>query len=137
MRILLLPLLASALSGVSAIFEKLSVASLSGLTVLTLRYTLMLPVLWIALFASGRHRELGTLEPRTFLYVLIPAAMALGSLLLYFTALRGDWVSRVYPLTELGPAIAFVLALLLLGEPPSAQRLLGTLLIIAGIVLVR
>lgn len=136
MRILLLPLLASALSGVSAIFEKLSVVQLSGLTVLTLRYSLMLPVLWIALVASGRHRELAGIEPRTFLYVLLPAAMALGSLLLYFTALRGDWVSRVYPLTELGTVIAFVLAVLFLGEPPSLLRLLGTVLIAVGIVLV-
>src|SRR5436190_6694678 len=100
-RVSLLPLLASALSGVSAIFEKLSVVNLSGLTVLTLRYTLMLPVLWVALYASGRHRELAGMELRTFGYILLPAAMALGSLLLYFTALRGDWVSRVYPLTEL------------------------------------
>ena len=137
MGIYVLPLLASALSGVSAIFEKLSVVTLSGLTVLTLRYTLMLPVLWIALVASGRHRELGTMDPRTFLYILLPAAMALGSLLPYFTALRGDWVSRVYPLTELGPVIAFVLAVALLGEPPSAPRLLGTLLIMVGVVLVR
>ncbi len=136
MRILLLPLLASALSGVSAIFEKLSLVNLSGLTVLTLRYTLMLPVLWVALVASGRHRERGTLDARTFAYILVPAAMALGSLLLYFTALRGDWVSRVYPLTELGPVIAFVLAVALLGEPPSPTRLLGTLLVVAGIVLV-
>lgn len=137
MRIYLLPLLASALSGVSAIFEKLSVVSLSGLTVLTLRYTLMLPVLWVALYASGRHRELAGMEARTFGYILLPAAMALGSLLLYFTALRGDWVSRVYPLTELGPAITFVLAVAFLGEPPSPQRLLGIVLIIAGLVLVR
>jgi uncharacterized membrane protein len=75
---LLLPLLASALSGVSAIFEKLSVVNLSGLTVLTLRYTLMLPVLWVAPVASGRHRELATIEPRTFLYIVVPASMALG-----------------------------------------------------------
>lgn len=137
MRILLLPLLASALSGVSAIFEKLSVVSLSGLTVLTLRYTLMLPVLWVALVTTGRHRELATMEPRTFGYILLPAAMALGSLLLYFTALRGDWVSRVYPLTELGPVITFVLAVAFLGEPPSLTRLAGTGLIIVGILLVR
>src|SRR6266508_2003108 len=137
MRVLLLPLLASALSGVSAIFEKLSVVNLSGLTVLTLRYTLMLPVLWAALYASGRHRELAGMEPRTFAYILLPATMALGSLLLYFTALRGDWVSRVYPLTELGPLITFILAVTFLGEPPSPQRLVGTLLILAGLVLVR
>ncbi len=137
MRVLLLPLLASVLSGVSAIFEKLSVVDLSGLTVLTLRYTLMLPVLWIALFASGRHRELATIDLRTFANILIPASMALGSLLLYFTALRGDWVTRVFPLTELGPLVAFVLAALFLGEPLSIQRLLGTVLIVGGIVLIR
>ena len=137
MRILLLPLVASALSGASAIFEKLSVVTVSPLTVLTLRYVLMLPVLLVALYAGGGYRELRTIDARTFGAILLPAAMALGSLTLYFTALKGDWVSRVYPLTELGPVITFALAVLLLGEPASPLRLAGTLLIIAGIVLVR
>lgn len=137
MRIYLLPLLASTLSGVSAIFEKVSVVSLSPLTVLTLRYLLMLPVLLAALYFSGGHRELVSWSARSFGAVLLPALMALGSLMLYFTALKGDWVSRVYPLTELGPAITFGLAVLFLGEPPSVQRLVGTLLIVVGIVLVR
>jgi len=137
MRILLLPLLASLLSGVSAIFEKLSVVTLSPITVLTLRYALMLPVLVVALVASGGHREISTMGARTFANVALPALMALGSLMLYFTALKGDWVTRVFPLTELGPLVAFALAALFLGEPWSAQRLLGTALVIAGIVLIR
>ena len=137
MRVLLLPLLASVLSGVSALFEKVSVVSLSPLTVLTLRYGLMLPLLAVALVAVGGHRELRAMDGRTFLTVLLPAAMALGSLTLYFTALKGDLVSRVFPLTELGPLVAFVLAALVLGEPWSWQRLVGTGLIVAGVVLVR
>ena len=92
MRLLLLPLLASVLSGVSAIFEKVSVVSLSGLTVLTLRYVLMAPVLIAALYATGAHRELRTIDARTFGAIALPAAMALGSLLLYFTALTNDLV---------------------------------------------
>ena len=135
MRILLLPLSASLLSGLSAVLEKMSVVSLSPLTVLTLRYGLMLPVLLVALVASGSHREVTSLDAKTFLTILIPAAMALGSLTLYFTALKGDLLSRVFPLTELGPVIAFILAALLLGEPWSVQRLAGTVLVIAGIVL--
>lgn len=137
MRVVLLPLLASVLSGVSAIFEKVSVVSLSPLTVLTLRYLLMVPVLLVALYATGGHRELRTLDARTFGAVALPALMALGSLTLYFTALKGDFVSRVFPLTELGPVVAFVLAAVFLGEPWSWPRLAGTLLIVAGVVLVR
>lgn len=134
---IVLPLLASALSGVSAIFEKVSVVSLSPLTVLALRYLLMAPVLLVALYATGGHRELRTLDARTFGAVALPALMALGSLTLYFTALKGDFVSRVFPLTELGPVVAFALAALFLGEPWSWPRLAGTLLIVAGVVLVR
>lgn len=137
MRGLGLPLLASVLSGVSAIFEKVSVVSLSPLTVLTLRYALMLPVLLVALYATGGHREIPTMGWRTFGAIFLPALMALGSLTLYFTALKGDLVSRVFPLTELGPLVAFVLAAMFLGEPLSLQRALGTVLIIAGLVLVR
>ena len=137
MRLLLLPLLASVLSGVSAIFEKVSVVSLSGLTVLTLRYLLMAPVLLAALYLTGAYREVRTIDARTFGAIALPAGMALGSLLLYFTALKGDFVSRVFPLTELGPLVAFFLAALFLGEPLSPQRLLGTVLIITGIFLIR
>ena len=137
MRIVLLPLLASVLSGVSAIFEKVSVVTLSPLTVLTLRYVLMVPVLLVALYATGGHRELRTLDARIFGAVALPALMALGSLTLYFTALKGDFVSRVFPLTELGPVVAFALAALFLGEPWSWPRLAGTLLIVVGVVLVR
>ena len=137
MRLLLLPLLASVLSGTSAIFEKVSVVSLSGLTVLTLRYLLMAPVLAAALYLTGSHRELRTIDARTFGAIALPVAMALGSLLLYFTALKSDLVSRVFPLTELGPLVAFLLAVLFLGEPLSLQRLFGTGLIVVGIVLIR
>jgi transporter family protein len=136
MRVLLLPLLASALSGVSAMFEKVSVVGLSPLTVLTLRYVLMVPVLLVALYAIGGHRELRTLDARTFGTVALPALMALGSLTLYFTALKGAFVSRVLPLTELGPVVAFVLAAVFLGEPWSWPRLAGIGLVIAGVVLV-
>ena len=79
MRISLSPLLAGPLSGVSAILEMLSLVTLSGLTVLTLRYTLMLPVWWLALVAHGRCRALAGMEPRTFGSILLPAAMVLGS----------------------------------------------------------
>jgi uncharacterized membrane protein len=137
MRFLLLPLLASVLSGVSAIFEKVSVVSLSGLTVLTLRYLLMVPILLAALYLTGAHRELRTIDARTFGSIALPAATALGSLLLYFTALKSDLVSRVFPLTELGPLVAFIIAVQFLGEPLSPQRLLGTGLVIAGIFLIR
>ena len=58
-------------------------------------------------------------------------------MLLYFTALKNDLVPRVFPLTELGPLVAFFLAGLFLGEPFSPQRLLGAVLIIAGISLIR
>ena len=134
---ILLPLLASVLSGTSAIFEKLSVVTLSGLTVLTHRYLLMAPVLVAAMFLTGAHRELRTIDARTMGTIALPAAMALGSLLLYFTALKSDIVSRVFPLTELGPLVAFLLAALFLNEPFSLQRLLGTILIVAGIFLIR
>jgi uncharacterized membrane protein len=137
MRVLLLPLLASALSGVSALFEKVSVVGLSPLTVLTLRYLLMVPVLLVAFWATGGHRELRALDVRTFGAVALPALLALGSLTRYFTAPEGDLVSRVFPLTELGPVIALVLAALLLGKPWSWPRLAGTLLVIAGVLLVR
>jgi transporter family protein len=134
---MLLALLASVLSGVSAVIEKVSVTTLSPLTVLTLRYALMLPVLVLALLVIGGHREIPTMSGRTWAAVLIPALMALASLMLYFTALKGDLVSRVFPLTELGPLVAFVLAAAFLGEPWSAQRVLGTALVIAGVLLVR
>ena len=97
----------------------------------------MLPVLLVALVATGGHREITTINGRTLGASVLPALLGLGSLTLYFTALKRDWVSRVYPLTELGPVLTFVLAVAFLHEPASPQRFLRTLLILAGLVLMR
>ena len=134
---LLLPLFASVLFGTSAVFEKMGVVTLSGLTLRTLRYLLMAPVLVAAPYFTGAHRDLRAFDARTMGAIALPAAMALGSLVLYFTALKSDIVSRVFPLTELGPLVAFFVATLFLGESLSPQCLLSTVLIIAGIFFIR
>jgi hypothetical protein len=58
--------------------------------VLTLRYSLMVPVSLIGLYATGGHRELPTLTIlRTFATVALPALRTLGSLTPYVTTPYG------------------------------------------------
>jgi transporter family protein len=55
----------------------------------------------------------------------------------YYKALKYAEASRVVPIVGGYPLIAFALAVLLLGESITAQKLGGAALVVAGIVLLR
>ena len=56
--------------------------------------------------------------------------------ILLFTALRAGDVSRVVPIGASYPVVTVLAAALLLDEPLTVTRTVGTLLVVAGIVLV-
>lgn len=68
-------------------------------------------------------------------WALATAALAVGSLILLFVALGLGEASTVIPVSAAYPAVAVVLSVLFLGETVTVARIMGLLLVIAGVVL--
>lgn len=113
-------------------------------TAIAVRSTVALPVLWIA-YVVAVH-QLGS-EPRGWWRALEAGDIArlvigsglvagAGGMLLFYTALHLDDISRIKPVAfTVAPAVAVLLGWWLLGEPMSLRKGLAVLLILSGVVL--
>jgi bacterial/archaeal transporter family protein len=131
-------LLAALCWGVAPIFEKWSLLRASPLTVLTVRSLVVSAMLVAVGVVTGRLRDLREVDAP--LFVLIALGGVLGSLIglfVYFWALKHDLASTVVPVAGSYPLVTALLGVLLLGEVPSAQRLVGVVLVVVGVLLVR
>jgi len=124
--------------GFAPIFEKLGLAKANPLVGLCARTFAITIVLAAALLMSGEGRSLLRLDARTFSF--FAAGGILGGLAghwTYYSALKHWEASRVVPLAATYPLVALVLGVLYLNEPLTAQKLLGVLLVVLGVVLLR
>jgi transporter family protein len=120
--------------GASGITLKLSLRDV-GWQVLIIASTGFYAILSLALIARGGIR-LPSAPGSWALFVVASGALTAGSFPLLVLALeRGD-ASRVIPVTAAYPIVTALLALIFLAEPFNLLRLLGTLLIVAGVALV-
>ena len=67
--------------------------------------------------------------------VAVSAAIAPMGLALLFVALSSGEASRVIPLTSAYPAVTLLLAVLVLSENLSLHAAVGTVLVVAGVIL--
>ena len=120
------------------------------MTAIAVRATVALPVIWAAWLAATRgwlepigvsaaREPAGWLQasPATWWKLALGAGVSAGALGLafFYLGLSAGDVSRVKPVAfALAPTVAAVGAFVLLGEEFSAKKLLGLLLVVAGIV---
>ncbi len=132
--------------GVGEVFTKsvLQGGRIGPLTALAVRSTVALPLLWLVfLLATGPLQA----EPRGWLNAPAPTLLklvlgsgllagALGMIFFYWALSLGE-ISRVKPVAfAVAPATAALLGWLALGEPFTARKAAGIVLLLAGLVLI-
>ena len=121
-------------AGLTAILGKLGVAGMNSNLATFIRTIVILFV--TAGIITARHEwqlpQHIAAKPFTF---LILSGIATGfSWLLYYRALQLAPASWVAPIDKLSVVIAIILGVVLLGEPISSKLILGSSLIIAGVL---
>jgi transporter family protein len=109
----------------------------------TLAWTHLLVAAWIVYTLAVALLLAARVDPRALasrdgLFALGAASASLVALSAFFLALRAGPVAMVAPLSSLYPAVAAVLAALVLRESPSVSQWAGVALaILAGVLLAR
>ena len=124
--------------GAATILDKLALARLQPLVGVAVRSVAISIVAIAALAMSLRERVWQGVDARAWFFIIMSGMFSglLGQWT-YYKALKHAEASRVVPIVGGYPLVAFVLALLLLGESVTVQKLCGVLLVIGGIVLLR
>lgn len=132
-----LALLVASIWGITPIFEKLSLVKASPLTVITLRFIFTTTCVIAASLATGRYREIASVDGRTLLWIFLAGLLGgVVGLLIYFSVLKQDLTSRIVPIAATFPLFTALYAFIFLHETISIQRLMGIVLIVVGLIFV-
>ncbi len=128
-------LLSAGFAAATAILTKVGVEGVPSNVATAVRTVVVMVLASAAAVASGEHRELARITPRSLLFLVLSGVATGLSWLAYFRALKLGPVSRVAPIDKLSLAITAILAFTFLREPFSWRVGAAVVLIVAGTLL--
>lgn len=122
--------------GVGGYFEKkgLHLGNLSPTMGITIRTLVAFLILGIASFPQWKTLpQAGT---KALLYMIIGGGVVAGAvgMLCFYTAIKGAPLTKVMPIAFTSPLFGALMGLMMGGEPLTLKTVIGTLLTIAGII---
>jgi bacterial/archaeal transporter family protein len=123
--------------GITPIFEKLSLVRASPFTVITLRFMFTTTCIIVVSLATGRYREIGSVDGKTLLWIFLAGFLGgIVGLFIYFVALKQDLTSKIVPIAATFPLFTALYAFIFLHETLSIQRIIGIVLIVLGLIFI-
>jgi transporter family protein len=92
-------------------------------------------VLGAFVYATGKWTNPFELSPRTWVFLVVSGLATGASWTCYFRALKVGDASKVAPVDKLSLLLVVVVAVIFLGERPSAQEWVGILMMGAGVMM--
>ncbi|MGO9742161.1 MAG: EamA family transporter [Roseiarcus sp.] len=128
--------LAAAFAASTAIFAKLGVEGVNSDLATFLRTLVVVAALAALLTGLGEWRPLGSIAPRTYLFLTLSGLATGASWLCYFRALQLGPAARVAPIDKLSVVLVALFGVVFLGERLTGANWFGVALIAAGAILV-
>jgi transporter family protein len=124
--------------GLAPILEKSGLKGVDAFSAVFVRSAVVFAVLCVAAAASGRFRVLAKVPLKSLgLFALSGILAGLVGMWSYFKVLKIGPASKVVPLSAVYPLVTAILSVLLLREHVTLVRIVGTALIILGVILVK
>lgn len=105
------------------------------LMVVRLGFAALFITAFLLILPQGAALEHVTLRDLSLVLLISGPAFSVGSVI-YYRGVRAIGLARAYPMVSMSPLFSTLFAILLLGERPHWQVIIGTLTIVAGACLV-
>jgi bacterial/archaeal transporter family protein len=128
--------LSAIFAALTAIFAKVGVANINSDLATFIRTCVILLTLALIIYATGQFQNPASIEPRTYLFLVLSGFATGASWLCYFRALKLGNASQVAPIDKLSVVLVAIFGALLLGEKLTMLNWLGVVLIALGALLV-
>ena len=127
-------LLSALFASLTAIFAKVGITGVNSNLATAIRTIIILLVAWGIVLARGETKGIATLSKQNVIFLIISGIATGLSWIFYFKALQIGKVSQVAPVDKLSVALTIILSLVFLGEALTWKAAVGSLLIIAGTI---
>jgi bacterial/archaeal transporter family protein len=119
-------------AALTTVFAKVGVENINSNLATAIRTVVILAIAWGIVGATGQWSEIGRISSKTLLFLVLSGVATGLSWLCYFRALQIGDASLVAPIDKSGLVLTLLLSVLFLGEPLSLKVVLGTVLVLAG-----
>lgn len=122
-------------AGVTSILAKCGIRKTDSTVATAVRTIVILFFSWLIVWIVGSGNQMGSIDGRTFLFLVLSGAATGASWLCYFRALQLGNINQVVPIDKSSTILTIVLALIFLQEGISLPKFVAVLAIAAGIFL--
>ena len=129
---LLYALGAAVFASLTAILSKIGIAGVESNLGTAIRTVVVLLMAWMMVFVQGRQREIGAIDGRSWLFIVLSGLATGLSWLCYYRALQDGPASVVVPVDKLSILITVAVGALVFGERLSRRAALGLCSLVAG-----
>ena len=129
-------LLSALFASLTAILAKVGIKNVDSDLATAIRTVVIIVITWGIAFFKGSLQSISTLSRNNILFLVLSGVATGLSWLFYFKALQVGKVSQVAPVDKLSIALTIILSFVFLGEVLSVKTMIGTVMIIAGVLFV-
>ena len=122
-------------AGVTSILAKCGIRKTDSTVATAIRTVVVLIFSWIMVLAAGSIGQIGSIDGRTLLFLILSGAATGASWLCYFRALQIGDINKVVPIDKSSTVLTILLALIFLGEGVSLSKAAAVAVIALGIFL--
>lgn len=129
-------LLSAFFASLTAILAKIGIKGIDSNLATAIRTIVILLFAWSIVFFQGTYKQLGSISKFSLIFLILSGLATGISWLFYFKALQSGNASQVAPIDKLSLALTILLAVFILKEKVTLSVVFGTLLMLAGALLI-
>ena len=119
-------------AGLTSILAKCGIRKTDSTMATAIRTIVVLLFSWIMVFIVGSQNQLGTIDGKTLLFLVLSGLATGASWLCYFKALQLGNINKVVPIDKSSTILTILLAFLFLHEEINLPKAIGVVLIAFG-----
>lgn len=119
-------------AGITSILAKCGIRKTDSNVATAIRTIVVLLFSWLMVFITGSQSQVGAIDGRTWLFLVLSGLATGASWLCYFKALQIGDINKVVPIDKSSVILTILLAFIFLGEKISLPKAVGVILIGVG-----
>ena len=128
-------LLSAVFAALTSVLAKLGISGVESNLGTAIRTVVVLVMAWGIVFAKGKHKELGRLDKKEFLFISLSGIATGVSWLCYYYALQKGVISVVVPIDKLSILVTVAFSYIVFKEKLSKKAFIGLSLMVIGTLL--
>lgn len=129
-------LLSAIFASLTAILAKIGIKDINSNLATAIRTIVILIFAWGIVFFQGTYKNIGHISKTSLIFLILSGIATGASWLFYFKALQIGEASKVAPIDKISLVFTVILAALILKEKVTTLKLLGTILMAVGAIII-